>query len=829
MHRIHADANQRDALQALAACAQNYGPNTIDTYAVTLWDAVKFEILSSQEEDLADEALTVLFGVTRTLSASPHDGPLQTYLRPVAKECNEHLEDTPTKQSSASSKILSTTAKSSTQASDCLLKTTLPQISALYKSAESLPRRRGLLETLVALIQSNLELFGHWRKIIALKAEVSAAPPPSLKETSNSLCEYSDHCISVLNAAFTLSPIEEVSFRLLALDGLRSLAVIRGLLDETTITSIVKSLLDVVMKEKPYGRDEVKASCIDALVLLAHQKPQLMIETALPNLMVELPDTDAHGPDKSYMLALESLAKLSAEQQIFNTIIIRLKNKLYTGLRLNASSTYILCILQTLLYSFIHGAVDLQSATVFGAYYQDLVIPLLKDIVAAKDASLIGDAASHDSRVLDALGRICNVIIRSQPWVSQLEISRNVYTIFREIDLETLPPFVDTKSDDKLSRTMSVSTHLLGALHRQAKPFGDVESLFSALVRYALNTSNPALARQAAINQLTLVTNKYLRLGDARPILSPLFDSTSSSSLTYSQSTTTASLQTAFSIVKALLLRTDPFVSEILPEIIVTFKLPEHGHSCAQAFAALLSETQLDTLSKENHCLIYGLRKQRFFAASMPLLIEAYRSAPVSEEELRRNYLTAIVGTLQHVPYSLTQSSLIQLTPLLLQTLSSFSSSSDPADQVIMATALSLFSNIIVHDSKLIETHASSLIARLLDVTAPITPPSAPGTTPNQEKLRERIEATSSSTETAARVRSAALTCLTAFVSESGTITQDGGVSSTVIKRELLIPHQREVVRRLSIGACDDTRRAVRSEAVRCRSVWLALEGGDED
>ncbi|KAI9720708.1 MAG: hypothetical protein M1828_005588 [Chrysothrix sp. TS-e1954] len=820
---------KRDALQALATCAQNYGPKTVDTYSITLWDAVKFEVLSVQEEDLAEEALTVLQVVARTLSSSTHDGPLQSYLRPVAKECNDHLEDTPTKQSSASGRILSTIAKASPEASNLLIRAVLPRIFALHRSAENLPKRRGLLEVLIALINSNVEVFGHWRKVITSEdsTSVSAAPPPTLKETFNEYDEFSDQCVHLLSGALTNTPGEEVSFRLLALEGLRGLGVIRNLLSDGNIVSIVRSLVDIVIKESSYGQDEVKAACIDALVQLAHQKPQLLIESALPALMVQLPDTDVDLLDKTYVLALESLAKLSAEQQIFNTIMIRLKNKLYAALRHGASSAYVLSLLQAMLYCLLQGAVDLQSPTIFGTYYQDLVIPLLKDVVAAGDAQLARTAAARDIKVLDAIGRICNIVVRAQPWVSQTELSRNTYTIFRETSIEALPPFVRSDDPNDTAHTMIVSTHLLASLHRQAKPYTNIASLFSALLDYSLDAHTQPSARQAATSQLALITNKYLKPSDCPSLVLPLFDASSPTRL-LSDNTNAASLHVAFTLLQAIVLRTDPLVSEILPAVLTSLESPVYGQQCAQAFASLLSDSELDTLNKENHCIIYSLRKQRFFSLAIPLLIEAYGKIHVDNER-RNNYLTALTGTLQHVPYTLIQPSLPDLIPLLLQALSSFSTAVDPTEQATTATALSLFSNIIVHDPKLVESHASSLIRRLLDVSYPTSSVASLKEPPSQKTVQSRIITHASTSEIAARVRSAALTCLTSFVSASGTTTEDGGITSTVIKRELLIPHQKEVVRKLSVGACDDSRRAVRSAAVRCRAVWLALEGGDED
>ena len=48
---------KRDVLQTLMSCVAYYEPRTVSLYSVTLWDALKYEILNVQEEDLAVDSL----------------------------------------------------------------------------------------------------------------------------------------------------------------------------------------------------------------------------------------------------------------------------------------------------------------------------------------------------------------------------------------------------------------------------------------------------------------------------------------------------------------------------------------------------------------------------------------------------------------------------------------------------------------------------------------------------------------------------------------------------------------------------------------------------
>ncbi|KAK4936229.1 hypothetical protein LTR28_010205, partial [Elasticomyces elasticus] len=120
-------------------------------YSVTLWDALKFEILNLQEEDLAEQALEVLSAIARQLATNT-SGSLNAYLKPIIKESNEHIEDAPTKQSQAAGRILKSISKSSPQVCDLIIKGILPNLFMLFQASESIAKRRGLIEVLNEIV-----------------------------------------------------------------------------------------------------------------------------------------------------------------------------------------------------------------------------------------------------------------------------------------------------------------------------------------------------------------------------------------------------------------------------------------------------------------------------------------------------------------------------------------------------------------------------------------------------------------------------------------------------------------------------------------------------
>lgn len=774
----------------------------MNLYSITLWDALKFEILNAQEEDLADEALTGLQEIARTLSYSAHDGPVQLYLKPIAKECNEHLEDAPTKQSAATARILGSIAKASPEISSYLIKAVLPRLFALYKSAQTITKRRGLLEVLNVIIESNIQSYGRWR-IDQVK---------NMRSAPNALREFGEQCVNVYTSALS-APLYEVSFRLLALQGLRSLSMVRQLLDDESISETVRLLVGILIHEESHGKDEVKAAAIDGLVEMAHQKPQVVTDNAIPAFMGQLPDLDT-AKDHKYVSILEAFAKLSAEPQLFNTIMIRLKNKLYAALRHNASPQYVLSLLSAILYAFTRGGIDLSNAANSGSIYADIVLPLIKDISGAGE-SFDGITVIQEEGVLDVVGRICNAILRSQQWVAQTEVCRNVYTLFKTTDIISVPPF-NTDVDHDSSRTMVLSTHLLSALHRNASPHTDISELLKVLVSFSLlpTTTISSGVRAATLSQVSLVVNKYCLASMTTGIIATHLSPSSATSLLNSSSLTPTTLRTAFAILKGFVLRMDPQLSTLLP--LYTSLFSHHDSSIAtlsaRAFGTLLAPD--DMLSKQNHCVIYALHKQRFFSLAAPELVTTYASAALASQDiLKRNALTALTLLTSQIPYALlreqTDPRLNKLVPLLLQSLALDDTGFAAGTAEVKASALSTLSRAVAEDQYAITEHVGALIGRLLDVAVG----------PARSKADRNPKTNSSSPP---KLRAAALTTLSTFPAAAGLGAPQG------LRTEALVPWRATVVARLS-GALDDKKRAVRGEAVRCRTAWIAVGGGTTD
>ncbi|EMF17640.1 ARM repeat-containing protein [Sphaerulina musiva SO2202] len=682
---------KRDVLHTIQACTISYSINTINLYAVPLWDALKFEIINVQEEDLAEEALKALALIAGKLGVA--ESPLNAYLRPVIKECNEHLEDAPTKQSQGAGRIVLAVAKAGPLVADKIAKGMLPVLFSLYASSASIAKRRGLLEVYNNLVQAYGEL-------------QASGKEPALE----ALQAFLDEALNAMLHALAKAPKAEVSFRLTALNGLIQLVSVKRLLSEEKVGLAVRAINEVVLHEKITGHGDIRAEAIAALLELAAAVPETIRNQTIPAFMVELPDQS--DDRQTYRPALEAFAQLSHEQQIFDTIVLRLKNKLKAAQAQEATGTFQRDLLLAILYCFTRGSpLRAEDGSIRSDYYTDYAEPMIKQL---RETSPEG----KDDATADIVGRLANHILRQQ--------SPHFQATVYNTDLEWLSP----------STAVNV-----------------------AIVRHLSLLVNKFLEPKSLENSVQLAGI------DVQALLADHEDTTKSN--------------IAFAVLKAIMVqgKCGALTSAYLQTLLEV--LPRADKSFARRFAGLLAPD--DILSKDNHCAITGLYKQRAFNQLVRPIVERVQ---VADSSAKINYLTAMSGVLQWLPYSVIEPSLLSLLPPLLQCMDL----RDAQDQTVKFSTLVMFESLLMHDPTIAAEHSRSLIMRLLDATQ----------APDNEAL----------------VRSKALRCLALIPKQ--------------LKQEAVMPHRRPVVKKL-LMCLDDSKRSVRLEAVKCRSAWLALEEGTED
>jgi len=759
---------KRDVLASLLACAEKYAPQTISLYSVTLWDALKFEVLNSEEEDLAEDSLKVLSTIAHQMPRAS-EGALTNYLKPIIKECNEHLEDAPTKQSAAAGRILFAVAKESPNIADTVVKGVFPNIFTLFKNSESISKRRGLIEVLNKVVEAVEQVSSQW----LIKDEDGVIIVD--RATSAAIRDFSGESLEVLLRAAMNAPQGEVSFRLYSLQGLAGLIKIRQLLNDSEASRIVDTCTEIIIREPSQGQDEVKEKAIQTLIEASHHFPGVTGDKAIPAFIAELPDCPEEGI-LTYEPALEAFAKLGTEVQIVDTIIVRLKNKINAALHQGAPRSYILALLTAMLYIFTHGSPSQDEGLPRMSYFCDLAKPLLEQAIGlgTSEAQLLSSEAC-----VTILARICNIIVRPQTGHVQNQVYASFERLFDSLHADQPTPEAEAAGKPGSKLGVVASLYLHAAFQRDLiGPEATVKTL-KAVSDVALGEHETPGVRLDALKHISLLVNKFVSSANLAQTLKDV--GLDQQSLLNPSPSSTAAVHLAHAITKGLIVqgKSPKIATAYLQGLMELLGDLNNGSASARGFAGLLALD--DILTKENHCIISGLYKQKVYSQIYTAIANAVK---VADAVAKQNYLAALSGVLRWLPYSLIQSSLPTITPLLLQSL-------DIGDQTyygLKAATLITVESVLMHDPSAVSEHAASLITRLLNGTT------APSNSPE--------------------VRTGSLKCLKLL--------------PTQLKRETVMPYRKEVIKRL-MACLDDKKRVVRAEAVRCRSNWLVLDSGDAE
>ncbi|KAL4803004.1 RNAPII transcription regulator C-terminal-domain-containing protein [Aspergillus unguis] len=808
---------KKDALNALIACINSYNPDTVSTHSITIWETLKFEILNAQEEFLSDLSLKALHDISRRLSEGVTEIsdqlPLAQYLRPITKECNEQLREPQQKQAKPAQQILLATAGASAASFTLIVQVAVAPLLTLYQGADGITKQRALLETLTILFEAAIIVFGEW----------TSKSPEILVE--NPLVEFKDQFSETFGQALMGTVKEEVSFRISALKGFLRLSTLRGYFQESEIGLFVQYLNEILLKEESVGRDDLKKEAIAALAEISKHQPRLIMDITFPAFVATLPDTD-EGTDANYLPTLETLAQISVEKAIFETLVRRLLTKLSLLLQKEqpGSAAYPRAILLTIYY--VMSQRKLEGDPGLEMYYDKIVVAMCRS--AAETAS--GKAKNSilsDSSVLDILGRLCNLIVRSLPRPKQDEVTKNIYALFASPDDFQPVPFAQSLSEGQ-RHTMILSTYLLAGLPADsALPHStpNTAELLADLTKISIAETEPP-TQLSILRHIALLVNKFLPKSDlevATTLLNSLLPNVTTEP-------PPAAIKTIFWLSKALILRLAPTTTQILTSLLSLLSSSEVTSTTAsRGFAVLLKDD--DVLSPTNGANIRLLSKQRVFTILIPLISTKIREINISnnttaesesstKDHIKPAHLTALSGILSTIPPALVMPELPTLLPLLLQSLdlqtSSKGTGTDSSTAVRAATLQTLSVIIRENGVSVIEEcgHVQSLVSRLLK-----TAEHKAGADGNARGEGVAVNAP--------RLRVDALNCL--FLLAQPPSAENAPAVARKGKLSPLLPVRNQVLRALRF-VLDDPKRDVRKAAVDARGAWLrGIEDAEED
>ncbi|KAI5804937.1 RNAPII transcription regulator C-terminal-domain-containing protein [Geopyxis carbonaria] len=769
-----------DVLQTMAACALSYGPQTMSTQSSQLWDAVKYEILKSSDEDeLTNEALLVLKAVATTLSTGlttypPPATPLARYLKTVVQECMKQLQEPQQKQAKPAGRILASIATANSVSYSFIVQTTMPALLLVYSDLGSIAKQRALLQSLNGIFDSTVAIYGHWTDM---------KPAPLIE---NSLLEYKEKLFEIYSQGLMGSNKDETSFRLTAMKGLGKLCRVRKFFEESEIGMVVQYLDEIALGGDEKG--EVRDEALQILRDISTYRSSLIMSITFPAFMAQLPDSEEEK--KPYTGTLEALAKLSFERPVFEVLLTRLLNKLDVVLQYGTGPDYPKAILSTLLY--VLQKKPKSTYADMNTYYNRLVPPLLTKTILPLVSEKETLPVLTDDGVLEISGRLVRLIVKDLEIEQQQKITQSMFDLFvnnKESTLileksnitENFRPFSKTATEQQ-SGCVVIFACCLAAISREvALPVKNLSEFLLQNIELAENPKTPA-HRLAHLRIIGLIVNKWMQKSDMDELKKIVEAQLTSISSGDSDSPLGERLRIVFWIVKALLMRTEKFGMEATQTLVELLGNPQYGSMASRGFSVLLGEDEF--LNRENHAILRMLANQKTFSLCIPRIVDGFRNATSA---LKPNYLIALSNILRNMPSSIITPEIPTLLPLLLQSMEL------PDADVKLATIETL--HVTVRESAdALKEHVSSVITRLLSACS--------FETGDKEK-----------SSNPPRVRISALRCLKSFPG--------------ALRGELLLPYKRQVMKKLLL-VLDDPKRVVRKEGVDCRSKWFAMDEPEE-
>lgn len=370
-----------------------------------------------------------------------------------------------------------------------------------------------------------------------------------------------------------------------------------------------------------------------------------------------------------------------------------------------------------------------------------------------KDCNFIDLSVSTDTndpiQKLTLIASICRSIVRKLDIKDQQMVVNKYSTVI---------------SDNLSENNVVLLEGLLTPLQRNVR-IENTLNLLKNLLHLAINGSSSS-SKQVSSKLISLLINKQNEDNNLQIMLNMLTECVKSI-LEYRESD--SSLKESAVVLntwltKALVVRGSKNSQEYLDLHMNLLKDMEVGHEVANGFKTL-SDRFEDTLTEDNFCNVKLFYKQRVFQ-------NIVQKNNDFEAQSRQNYLIALTHLVEEVPMELLLMHLIQLVPLLMESIALDNS------QLILSSLVTL--KVLLDTKHIIFTEqAQHFIPKFLSLT----------------------------THKAMKVRTAALECLLRYANYP-----------TV----LILPFKIDVLDRLA-AAIDDRKRLVRTIAVKTRTRWYLV------
>ncbi|ODQ78989.1 hypothetical protein BABINDRAFT_162068 [Babjeviella inositovora NRRL Y-12698] len=676
-----------DILDTLLQCIQAYTPEAVQLFWLSLWNALKFELLHNELSMFSAEGVATdddetrvyvrMFEIFRAMAVKLRqclESGLQPYLTTLIEELLPNIEPEH-KLFKASMLILTNVAEASPEAFNYIVEKVFVR---LFEDVNDLnvPKQRNLIANMGFFLNAYANL------VNALNAGEFESD-----FASNALLSHKDNILALLSKTLMSSSSREATLRIATIHQLVKLTSLPRFLILEETSFILQFFNEVIIA------DDAAQTCsaiIDGYVAISRDqhKVQLLLDTSFPVLMSLLPDSDeTMSPAKSAAEILAILVKMSTNRQVLEMLCVRLLNKLEQAIDSSSSYAYLTLIVDSIAEAVFTS--ELESPFLTDEWLKNLV-PQVNALVIRLSQS--GRLPSDECYVnlLESVGKLLNLIYK------YVSVEKH-----QQLLDELLQFGFQTPSADIALFKWSLAAIDKTALMPNSTAFA--EQLI------VLAHASDELTRVNYLQTLAIVVNKFTDSG----FLTPLFAMLTSGVAATETREGIQSLEIIAWITKGLVLKNDKAADPFLCYILTLLETP-YGVVGSRCLEIVICDLELFAKPKKlisrvvpvNTRLLY---KQKFFESVVPQLVEKFGSA--QEIATKKCYLIAISLLLKYVSREIILPHLTTFLPLLLQSISLI-----PDNEIRCAslTTISLTTNEL---PELVTQHLQTLVPALLDLS----------------------------------------------------------------------------------------------------------------
>ncbi|CAE6521545.1 unnamed protein product [Rhizoctonia solani] len=756
---------KRDTLRTMSLCLPVYGPAVAKSFAPQMWSSFKLEIFQPLDAETADKAVNAL---TTLLSVLGQD-------KVQSGSTEEGIDGLTEEVVTECLRVLREPEKNQAQHAIKIVNACLNTTPAIctYTLGRVIP-------FLIKQFHDPDEA-AHRDPILAALRDVLHAA----RELKDSPCRTESIAFLEANKDAILgaltSGLKAKISRGSALSGLLQLSHMQGVLSVEEMMFAAHNINELLgSKEDELG--DLRPIALEILNVISTVAPKVVEETTLPMLFASLPDNaPPRGADDErakYWGILSALAALCEAPTLFEVLVIRLSTKLEiicgsTPADRECAAAYAHALLQTLSNVLVRKS-DAGHADV--PKYLDRLLPaLLIAVIKATISPTPGEEVATHPKILPTIATIFTMVVRLALAPKQASFIHSMSKLFYE-------------TREKASPEQRNTVHLFAASIIPLRPetplpFENIPQTLSMLVEWCISDLTSDTQSLAGTQILSSLVNKHTdKLESWLDKYLPNFWQETAYNPRQVRLLRIRALRIWATVTCALVVQNHTKGGEYIDNVFSLFEDPLLGRVAGKVVGEIASNND-GVLTKKNYAIVRLFALQKLCTQLLPRVISGHKES--KDPQLQDAHLVALASLIKAVPKATYADRLLVLMPILLRGLN-------------------------LEDTEL-RINIFEILFHVAKDTADL---GATSTGPLAEHAGSLVKATllnsQHSGEITPRVQICALRLLAALPG--------------ALRYDILHPYKSEVVRKLG-PALDDRRRAVRKEAVDCRSIWFQFNG----